>query len=143
MVVLVALCKSNSSTASSTHTRTFNGPFSGTTLVSWHQKGKNSLDFTEGRDSKWQWHQLGHMQVCTSLQTDSHASTPPLSFYHVMLCIRSTSHGPVSVRPSQVGISSKRLNESSRFLACELLSTSPIHCVKRNSVISKNKGTSL
>ena len=30
---------------------------------------------------EWQWHQLGHMQVCTSLQTDNHASTPPLSFY--------------------------------------------------------------
>ena len=25
-------------------------------------------------------HQLCHMQVCTALQTDSHASTPPLSF---------------------------------------------------------------
>jgi len=23
----------------------------------------------------------GHMQVCTSLQTDNHASTPPLGFY--------------------------------------------------------------
>jgi len=30
---------------------------------------------------EWQWHQLGHMQVCTSLQTDNHASTPPLSFF--------------------------------------------------------------
>jgi len=39
------------------------------------------LDFTEARDSEWQWHQLGNMQVCTSLQTDNHASTPPLSFY--------------------------------------------------------------
>jgi len=30
----------------------------------------------------WQWHQLGHMQtICTSLQTDNHASTSPLSFY--------------------------------------------------------------
>jgi len=48
--------------------------------VSRHQKGKTSLDFTEARDSEWQWHQLGHMQVCTSLQTDNHASTPPLSF---------------------------------------------------------------
>ena len=28
----------------------------------------------------WQWHKLGHMQVCNSLQTDNHASTPPLSF---------------------------------------------------------------
>ena len=31
-------------------------------------------------DSEWQWHRLGHMLVCTSLQTDNHASTPPLSF---------------------------------------------------------------
>ena len=44
------------------------------------QKGKTNLDFTGARDSEWQWHQLGHMQVCTSLQTDNHASTPPLSF---------------------------------------------------------------
>jgi len=44
-----------------------------------YQKGKTNLDFTETRDSEWQWHQLGHMQVCTWLQTDNHASTPPLS----------------------------------------------------------------
>jgi len=54
---------------------------SGTTRVSRYQKGKTNLDFTEARDSEWQWYQLGHMQVCTSLQTDNHASTPPLSFY--------------------------------------------------------------
>jgi len=41
--------------------------------VSQYQKGKTNLDFTEARDSEWQWHQLGHMQVCTSLQTDNHA----------------------------------------------------------------------
>jgi len=41
---------------------------------------KTNLAFTEARDSEWQWHQLGHVQVCTSLQTDNHASTPPLSF---------------------------------------------------------------
>ena len=64
-----------------THTHPFNGPLSGTTQVSRYQKGKNNLDFTGARDSEWQWHQLGHMQVCTSLQTDNHASTPPLSFY--------------------------------------------------------------
>jgi len=46
--------------------------------VSRYQKGKINLDFTEARE--WQWHQLGYMQVCTSLQTDNHASTPPLSF---------------------------------------------------------------
>jgi len=58
----------------------FNGPFSGTTQVSRYQKGKTDLDFTEARDSEWQWLQLGHVQVCSSLQTDNHASTPPLSF---------------------------------------------------------------
>ena len=64
-----------------THTHTlFNGPFSGTTQVSQYQKGKTDLDFTEARDSEWQWHQLGHMQVCTLLQTENHASTPPLCF---------------------------------------------------------------
>jgi len=63
-----------------THTHPFNGPFSGTTQVSQYQKGKTNLDFTEARDSEWHWHQLGHMQVSTSLQTDNHASTPPLSF---------------------------------------------------------------
>ena len=67
-------------TVLNTHTRTFNGPFSRSTRVSQYQKGKTSLDFTEVRDNEWQWHQLDHMQVCTSIQTDNHASTPPLSF---------------------------------------------------------------
>jgi len=44
--------------------------------VSQYQKGKTNVDFTEARDSEWQWHQLGHIQVYTSL----HASTPPFSF---------------------------------------------------------------
>jgi len=63
-----------------THTHLFNGPLSGTTRMSQYQKGKTNQDFTDARDSEWQWHQLGHMQVCTSLQADNHASTPPLSF---------------------------------------------------------------
>ena len=58
---------------SDTHTHPFNGPLSGTTRVSRYQKGKTNLDFIEARDSEWQWHQLGHMQVCTLLQTDNHA----------------------------------------------------------------------
>jgi len=47
--------------------------------VSQYQKGKTNLDFTEATDSEWQWqwHQLGHMQVCTLLQIDNHASIPP------------------------------------------------------------------
>jgi len=59
----------------------FNGPFSGTTQVSCYQKGKTNLDFTEARDNDWQWHQLDHMQVCISLQTDNHTRTPPLKFF--------------------------------------------------------------
>jgi len=40
--------------------------------VSQYQKGKTNRDFTETRDSEW--------QVCTSLQTDNHASTPQQFF---------------------------------------------------------------
>jgi len=60
-----------------THIHIFNSPFSGTTRVGQYQKGKTNWDFTEARDSEWQRHQLGYMQVCNSLQTDNHASTPP------------------------------------------------------------------
>ena len=76
------LCRVGRKTTTDTHTHThpFNGPFSGTTQVSRYQKDKTNLDFTEARDSEWQWHQLGRMQVCTALQTDNHASTLPLSF---------------------------------------------------------------
>jgi len=38
----------------------------------------------------WQWHQLDHMQIiCTSLQTDNHGSTSPLSFTGRMLFLTS------------------------------------------------------
>jgi len=66
--------------SSNTHTHPFNGPLSRTTRVSQYQKGNTNLDFTEARDSEWQWHQLGRMQVSTSLQADNHANTSPLSF---------------------------------------------------------------
>jgi len=46
-----------------------------------YQKGKTNLDFTEARVSEWQWHQLGHMQDSTLLQTDNNANTPPLGFF--------------------------------------------------------------
>ena len=59
-----------------THTH-LTARFSGTTRVSQYQKGKTNLDFTEARDSEWQWHQLGHMQVCTSIQTDNHPYQHP------------------------------------------------------------------
>jgi len=73
-----------------------------TTWVSRYQKGKTNLDFTEARDSEWQWHQLDHMQVCISLQTDNHANTPPLSFLQA---------GCPSCRPSN----SVKSTEGTRF----------------------------
>jgi len=47
-----------------------------------YQKGKTNLDFTEARDSKWQWHQLGgHMQICTSRQADNPCQHPTVQFF--------------------------------------------------------------
>jgi len=60
----------------------FNGLFSRTTWVSRHQKGKPFWILLEQEMTGWQWHQLGHMQIiCTSLQTDNHASISPLNFF--------------------------------------------------------------
>jgi len=50
----------------------------GTTRVSQYQKRKTRKvkpsGFAGARDSEWQWHQLGPMQICTSPQTDNHTS---------------------------------------------------------------------
>ena len=40
---------SNTHTHTHTHTHTLNGPLSGTTQVSWYQKGKTNLDLNEAR----------------------------------------------------------------------------------------------
>jgi len=65
-----------------TDRRQFNGLFSGTTWVSQYQKGLTNLVLMKQEMMGWQWHQLDHMQIiCTSLQTDNHASTSSLIFY--------------------------------------------------------------
>jgi len=52
-----------------------------TTWVSWHQNGYPFWILLDQEMMGWQWLQLDHMQiVCTLLQTDHHASTPPLCF---------------------------------------------------------------
>ena len=56
-----------------THAHPFNGPVSGTTRVRRHQKCKTNLDFTEARDSEWQWHQLG---ICKSAPRSRQITTP-------------------------------------------------------------------
>ena len=55
--------------------------FSGTTQVSWYQKGKTNLDFSEARESEWQWYKLGCMQVCISLQTDNNNNNDRLTAF--------------------------------------------------------------
>jgi len=77
--------------------------------VSQYQKGKTNLDFTEARDSEWQWHQLDHMQACTSLQADNHASTPPRSFLQAGC---SSCHPTNSVEALKTLVHSKQTSES-------------------------------
>jgi len=84
-----------------TYIHPFNGPLSGTTRVSRYQKGKTNLDFTEATDNEWQWHQLGHMQVCISLQTDNHASTPPLKFFTFRMHFLPPNHQHQSTEGKQ------------------------------------------
>ena len=52
----------------------------------------NQSVFTGARDSKWQWHQLGHMQICTLTQTHNHASIPPLTFYRPVAQPTASKH---------------------------------------------------
>jgi len=97
-----------------THTHSFNSPFSGTTRVRRYQKGKTNQDFTEARDSEWQWHQLGHIQVCNSLQTDNHASTPPLCFLQAG-CPSCRPTNSVKALKAKVHNSSTFKNESATY----------------------------
>ena len=99
-----------------THTHPFNGPLSGNTGVSRYQKGKTSQDFTEAKHSEWQRHHLGYMQVCTSLQTDNHTSTPPLSFFTG----RMPFLPPNQQRQSTVGKDTREIQTEYFFLANSL-----------------------
>ena len=63
-----------------THTHPFNGPFSGTTRVSRNQKGKPIWILLEQETVSSSGISWAKMQICNSLQTDNHASFPPLSF---------------------------------------------------------------
>jgi len=73
-----------------------------------HQKGKtrkvNQSGFTEARDSEWQWHQMGHMQICALPQTDNHASIPLLSFLQAR---QPSCHSANSVKALKVFVLSQ------------------------------------
>ena len=111
--------------------------------MSRYQKGKTNLNFTEASDSEWQWHQLGHMQICTSLQTNNHASTPPLSFLQAgcpscrptnsVKVLKAYSHKHIAInctqthrRPTALRSHTKSLSETTTVPA---LSSKPdAHC---------------
>ena len=126
-----------------THTHTFNGPFSGTTRVSQYQKGKTNLDFTEARDSEWRWHQLGHMQVCTVLQTDTTPAPHRSVFYRpdALPAAQPTAskhwrHGIQNITIYQISIVQVKKNSSKIALTkcfCQLSM-----CVIRNIKFSAN-----
>ena len=84
--------------------------------MSRYQKGKTNLDFTEARDSEWQWHQLGHMQVCTSLQTDNHANTSPLSFFGCPSCRPTNSVKALKATELEPDVENHRLLQLSAML---------------------------
>jgi len=96
--------------------------------VSRYQKGKTNLDFTEARDSEWQWHQLGRMQVCTSLQTDNHANCPSCCPTNSVKALKVCSlevvgsglpeyHGTVTQKQSMLSM------QWQRYITLETLST--------------------
>jgi len=76
--------------------------------VSRYQKGKTNLDFTEARDSEWQWHQLGRMQVSTS----SRQITTPAPHHSIFL-----QAGCPSCRPTN---SVKALKALIWLLVCQI-----------------------
>jgi len=78
-----------------------------TTQVNRYQKGKTSLDLPEATDSEWQWHQLGRTQVCTSIQTDNHASNTSLSFFIGQMPFLLTNEQRQSSEGTDVEISKK------------------------------------
>jgi len=79
--------------------------------VSQYQEGKTNLDFTGARDSEWQWHQMGHMQVCTSLQTDNHTSTSLLSFLQAGCPSCSPTNSIKALKATNDGKSTKSKQE--------------------------------
>ena len=72
----------------------FNGPFLG--LPRWAETRK--VNQSGCYWSKREWHQLGHMLVCASLQTDNHASTPPLNSVKALKAKTALSSSPQHIQ---------------------------------------------
>jgi len=79
--------------------------------VSQYQKGKPNVDFTEARGSERQWHQLGHMQVCTSLQTDNQRQHPTTHFLQAGC---PSCHPTKSIKALKAGITNFEIKVSKK-----------------------------
>jgi len=72
----------------------------------------------------WQWHQLDHMQIiCTSLQTDNHASTSSLNFYR-----------PDALPGAQPTVSKQSTEREDTIAAAEFLKAGRRYCCPPKSV---------
>jgi len=92
------------------HTQMFNSLFSMTTWVGGYQKDKPFWILLKQETMEWQWHQLNHMQIiCTSLQTDNHASAPSL---HTFLQAGCPSWRPTNSVKAWKAISSSKFETS-------------------------------
>jgi len=98
-----------------------------TTRVSRHQKGKMNLDYIEARDSEWQWHELGNMQICTLPQSNNHASTPPLSFtgrpYYMVMAASCHRQHRKPIKVLRAGVE----NAMHRCLVCVVSISADLH----------------
>jgi len=83
--------------------------------VSRYQKDETNLDFTEARDSEWQWHQLGK---CKSAPRSRQITTP--APYHSVFTGRMPFLPPNQQRQSTEGhIASTQLSTVENLLASD------------------------
>ena len=57
--------------------------------MSRYQKGKTNLDFTEARDSEWQWHQLSHKHPTTQFLQAGCPSCRPTNSVKALLTLKN------------------------------------------------------
>jgi len=91
-------------------------------LTDSNAQGKTNLNFTQSRDTKWQWHQLCHMQPYTSSRTDNHATISPLT---ITTTRKHTEYKPHDKCPFQCG-------------SIEFLSKSFAKCINFGIIIPYN-----
>ena len=93
-----------------------NGPLSGTTRVSRYEKGKTNLDFTEARDSEWQWHQLHGPYASLHLASDRQPGQHPTT---QIFTGRMPFLPPNQQRQSTEGIADYAATNRDKLRTCE------------------------